>query len=75
MTFRLSTSSTYAVYAEQAGAVRQFGDPTQVQVDIGRGGVLKQRKATANEYHPAKTEGSGLAARAPQEGLRHQFAV
>jgi hypothetical protein len=54
---RLNTSSTYAGYAEQGGAVRQFGDPTQVQVDIEQGGVLKQRKATTNEYLPAKTGG------------------
>ena len=55
---RLSTSSTYAGYAEQGGAVRQFGDPTQVQVEIHEGGVLKQRKATSNEYQPAKTGGA-----------------
>ncbi len=51
---RISTTNTYAGYAEQGGAVRQFGDPTRITVDIEQGGVLKRRKATVNEYHPAK---------------------
>ena len=44
--------------ADTAGTVRQFGDITQVQVDILQGGVLKHRKLTVNEYHPAKTTGA-----------------
>lgn len=52
---RLSTSYAYAGYAEQVGGVRQFGDPTQVQVDIHQNGALKHRKTTVNEYHPART--------------------
>lgn len=52
---RLSTTQSYAGYAEQAGGVRQFGDPTQIRVDIHQGGALQHRKDTTNEYHPAKT--------------------
>lgn len=44
--------------ADTAGTVRQFGDITQVQVDILQGGVLKHRKVTVNQYHPAKTTGA-----------------
>jgi hypothetical protein len=52
---RLSTTQTYAGSADQAGGVRQFGDPTQIRVDIHQGGALQHRKDTTNEYHPART--------------------
>ena len=52
---RLSTSQSYAGYADQSGGVRQYGDPTQIRVDIHQGGALQHRKDTTNEYHPAKT--------------------
>jgi hypothetical protein len=54
----IETTRTYAGTSEVGGAVRQFGDLTGLQVDILQGGVLKHRKVTANEYHPAKTTGS-----------------
>jgi hypothetical protein len=45
-------------YADQSGVVRQYGDLTRLQVDILQAGVLKNRKVTVNEYHPAKTTGT-----------------
>ena len=48
---------TYSGYADQSGAVRQFGDPTQVVVDIYENWIRKQRKTTSNQYLPAKTDG------------------
>lgn len=51
----VETTRAYAGTADTAGAVRQFGDLTGVQVDVLQGEVLKQRKVTTNEYHPAKT--------------------
>lgn len=58
---RVSTTHIYTGYADQSGVVRQFGDPTQVQVDIRQAGVLKQRKLTANEY--PMTEALAVASR------------
>lgn len=52
---RITTTNTFAGYADTGGATLQWGDPTQIRVDVEQGGVLKQRKATVNEYHPAKT--------------------
>jgi hypothetical protein len=55
----LLTTQAYGGYADGAGgAIKQFGDPTEVRVDISEGGVLKQRKLSSNEYQPAKTDGS-----------------
>lgn len=51
----VETTRAYMGSPETSGAVRQFGDLTGVQVDVLQGGVLKQRKSTVNEYHPAKT--------------------
>lgn len=53
----LFSQSLYAGYADQSGTVRQFGDPTQITVDISEGGVLKHRKLTTNQYQPAQTDG------------------
>lgn len=53
----LFTSSSYEGYADQNGAVRQFGDPTQITVDIREGAGVKHHKLTVNEYHPARTDG------------------
>lgn len=53
----LFSQSLYGGYADQTGVARQFGDPTQITVDIRENGVLKQRKVTSNQYLPAKTEG------------------
>lgn len=53
----LFSSTAYEGYADQSGAVRQFGDPTLITVDVSEGGVLKQRKATTNQYRAAKTDG------------------
>jgi len=54
----LFSSNLYAGYADQSGTVRQFGDPTQIRVDISEAGVLRQRKVTTNQYNPAKTDGT-----------------
>lgn len=51
----VQTYPGYAGTADTGGAVRQFGDLTNLRVDVLQGGVLKQRKVTTNEYHPAKT--------------------
>lgn len=40
------------------GGSKQLGDATELRVDILQGGVLKHRRLTANEYHPAKTSGT-----------------
>nr|WP_255662746.1 FG-GAP-like repeat-containing protein [Acidovorax sp. D4N7] len=53
----LFTSSSYGGYPDQNGAVRQFGDPTQITVDIREGAGVKHRKLTTNEYQPARTDG------------------
>lgn len=54
----LVTRFSYDGYADQSGVVRQFGDPTQITVDISDGGFLKQRKVTTNQYQPARTDGA-----------------
>ncbi len=53
----LFSSNQYAGYPDQSNAVRQFGDPTQITVDISESSVLRQRKVTTNQYQPAKTGG------------------
>lgn len=40
------------------GSVKQLGDVTVLRVDVLQAGVLKHRKRTVNEYHPAKTTGT-----------------
>ncbi|NIM40574.1 MAG: hypothetical protein GTN84_06145 [Hydrogenophaga sp.] len=55
---QVSTSHIYGGYPDDVGSTRQFGDPTQITVDIHHGGVLKHRKQTVNEYYPAKASGN-----------------
>ena len=40
------------------GSIKQLGDITALRVDILQAGIVKQRKRTVNEYHPAKTTGT-----------------
>lgn len=52
---------TYRAYdgtALTSGSVKQLGDITALRVDVLQAGVLKHRKRTVNEYHPAKTTGT-----------------
>lgn len=52
----VKTTKDFAGTSTTSGAVAQLGDPTQVQVDILQGGVLRQRKATVNEYTRPRQE-------------------
>ncbi len=54
----LVTTNSFQGTAELGGTVRQFGDATSIQSDILQGGVLRQRKLTVNEFHPARTGGT-----------------
>lgn len=54
----LTTTNSYQGTPELGGGVRQFGDATSIQSDLLQGGVLRQRKLTVNEFHPARTGGT-----------------
>ena len=54
----VETTRTLTGTPVNGGGSKQFGDITGLSVEIRQAGVLKHKKETVNEYHPAKTTGT-----------------